>query len=148
MEVILLKDVDRLGKAGATVKVKDGFARNLLIPGGSAVLANAANLKRLERAKQNKIAKLEASKKEAEELKEKLSAISLTLPVLTKDEDEKLYGGITTIDVARALKEEGFNIDKNAVLLEEPIKTLGIYEIAIKLHPEVEAKVKTWVVKK
>ena len=148
MEVILLKDVDRLGKAGATVKVKDGFAQNLLIPRGLAILANAANLKRLEQAKQNKIAKLEASKKEAEELKEKLSTISLTLPVLTKDEDEKLYGGITTIDVARALKEEGFNIDKNAVLLEEPIKSLGIYEIAIKLHPEVEAKVKTWVVKK
>jgi len=148
MEVILLKDVDRLGKAGAVVKVKDGFAQNLLIPKGLAVLANAANLKQLEQAKQNKIAQLGASKKEAEELKEKLSAVSLTLPVLTKDEDEKLYGGITTIDVARALKEEGFNIDKNAVLLEEPIKTLGIYEIAIKLHPEVEAKVKTWVVKK
>lgn len=148
MEVILLKDVDRLGKAGAVVKVKDGFAQNLLIPKGLAVLANAANLKQLEQAKQNKIAQLDASKKEAEELKEKLSAVSLTLPVLTKDEDEKLYGGITTIDVARALKEEGFNIDKNAVLLEEPIKTLGIYEIAIKLHPEVEAKVKTWVVKK
>jgi len=147
MEVILLKDVDRLGKAGAIVKVKDGFARNFLIPKSLAVFSTPVNLKKLEQEKQRKVAKLEKGKKEAEELKEKLSGLSLTLTALTKEED-KLYGSITNIDVAGALKEEGFDIDKNSIILDEPIKSLGIYELLIKLHPEVETKIKVWVVRK
>lgn len=147
MEVILKEDVNRLGKAGSVVKVKDGFASNFLIPNGLAVVLTASNLKQLEQEKQRKALQLEKAKKEAEELKEKLSAISLTIPVLAQEE-ENLYGSIAVSDLVAALKEEGLNIDKSMIGLSEPIKSLGIYEVPIKLHPEVIAKVKVWVVKK
>lgn len=147
MQVILNQDIDRIGKAGTIVRVKDGFARNFLIPNRLAVPLTSANLKRLEQERQNKILQLEKCKREAEELKEKLESVSLTIPVLTQEED-KLYGSITSIDVVGALKEEGFNIDKNSIILDEPIKSLGIYEVPIKLHSEVYTKVKVWVVKK
>jgi len=147
MEVILRQDVTGLGKVGAVVKVKDGFARNFLIPNNLAVPLNAANLKKLEDEKQKKSLALEKAKKDAEALKEKLSGLSLTIPVLTQEE-ERLYGSITQIDLQRALKEEGFEIDKNSILLNEPIKSLGIYEVPIRLHPEVITEIKIWVVKK
>ena len=91
--------------------------------------------------------KQEKAIKEAEALRDKLAAISLTIPVLAQ-EDEKLYGSIAAADLSVSLKEEGFDIDKNIIFLEEPIKALGIYEVPVKLHPEVPAKVKVWVVKK
>ncbi|MDP3731857.1 MAG: 50S ribosomal protein L9 [Candidatus Omnitrophota bacterium] len=147
MEVILNKDIDRIGKAGHIVKVKDGFARNSLIPNGLAVPVTPANLKKLEQEKQQKALQLEKAKREAEELKAKLARLSLTIPVLTHEED-KLYASITAHDLATALSEEGFNIDKNSIVLDEPIKALGIYEVPVKVHPEVFAKVKVWVVKK
>ena len=147
MEVILNKDVDKLGKAQAVVKVKDGFARNFLIPNGLAVPFTAGNLKKLEQGRERKTLQLDKIKRESEELKERLAALSLTLPVLTQGED-KLYGSITSQEIAHALKEEGFAIDKNSIALDEPIKSLGIYEVPIKLHPEITAKVKVWIVKK
>lgn len=147
MEVILIQDVDRLGRQGAIVKVKDGFARNFLIPNKLAVPKTLANLKKLEQEKQRKILELQNLKRKSEELKMKLDNFSLTIPILTQQED-KLYGSITSQDLARALKEEGFDIDKNLIILDEPIKSLGIYEVPIKLHPEVQTKIKVWVVKK
>lgn len=147
MEVILNKDIDRFGKAGSVVKVKDGFARNFLIPNGLAVPVTAANIKRLEQEKQRKALHSQKQKHEAEEFKEKLGRLSLTIPVLTH-EDDKLYAGITAQDLAASLKEEGFEIDKNSMLLDEPIKALGIYEVSVRLHPEIIGKVKVWIVKK
>lgn len=147
MEVILNQDLDRFGKAGAVVKVKDGFARNFLLPNKLAVPLTAKNLKRLEEEKKKKALKLEKAKKEAQDLKAKLEALSLTIPVLTQEED-KLYGSVTSQDIESALKEEGFNLDKNSVVTDEPIKSLGIYELSVKLHPEVSAKLKVWIVKK
>ncbi|MCX5702504.1 MAG: 50S ribosomal protein L9 [Candidatus Omnitrophica bacterium] len=147
MEVILNKDVNRLGKAGEVVKVKDGFARNFLIPNGLAILKTQANLKKLEQEKGRRFLELEKAKKQAEELKDRLANLSLTIPVLIQEED-KFYGSITPLDLAAALKEEGFDIDKNSILLDEPIKSLGIYEVSVKLHPEVLAKIKIWIVKK
>jgi len=147
MEIILNKDVDRIGKAGQIVKVKDGFARNFLLPNGLAVPVTSVNLKKLEQEKQQKALQSEKIKREAEELKGKLARISLTIPVLTHEE-EKLYASITAQDLAVALKEEGFNIDKNSITLDEPIKTLGIYEVSVNLHPEILAKIKVWIVKK
>ena len=147
MEVILNQDIDRVGKTGNIVKVKDGFARNFLIPNGLAVPLTAANLKKLEQGKQRKFLQLDKIKKEAEELKGQLERLSLTIPVLTHAED-KLYAGITSLDLANALKEEGFDIDRNSIVLDDPLKSLGIYEIPINLHPEVLAKIKVWVVKK
>jgi large subunit ribosomal protein L9 len=147
MEIILNQDVDRIGKAGTIIKVKDGFARNFLIPNGLAVSLTPANLKKLEQEKQRKALKLTKHKKDAEELKEKISALSLTMPVLTHDE-EKLYANITAQDISAALKEEGLDIDKSCIVLDEPLKSLGIYEVPINLHPEVSLKVKVWIVKK
>lgn len=147
MEIILTKDVEKLGKAGERVKVKDGFGRNFLIPRGLAMPSTAANLKRLEAEKQKRLQQQEKVKLAAEELRDKLANLSLTIAVLTQ-EDEKIYGSITAVEVAQALKEEGLDIDKNAIVLEEPIKTLGIFEVPVNLHPEVSTKIKVWIVKK
>jgi large subunit ribosomal protein L9 len=147
MEVILNQDVDKIGKAGQVVKVKDGFARNFLLPNKLALPVTPANLKQLEAQKRKKALDSEKATKEAESVKQKLEALSLTIPVLTQ-EDEKMYASITAQDLAAALKEEGIEIDKNSILLDQPITALGIYEIAIKLHPEISAKIKVWIVKK
>ena len=148
MEVILNQDVEKIGKAGSVVKVKDGFARNFLLPGRLAVPATPASLKKLEQDKQNKLSQMQSLKKGSEELKAKLAELSLTIASLTQGEEEKLFGSITAQDVSAALKEEGFDIDKSLIDLSEPIKSLGIYEVPVKLHPEVLAKVKVWIVKK
>jgi len=147
MEVILSKDVDRIGKAGQVVKVKDGFARNFLLPNGLAVPVTSGNLKTLEQEKQQRVLQLAKTKYEAEELRDKLARLSLTIAVLTHEED-KLYANITSQDLAVALAEEGFSVDKNLITMDEPIKALGIYEVPVKLHPEVPAKIKVWIVKK
>ncbi len=147
MEVILNQDIEVLGKAGNTIKVKVGFARNFLFPKRLAVPLTDTNIKNLEQEKQRKSLRVEKEKKESEQLKDKLESLSLTIPVLTQEKD-KLYGSITPLEIHHALKEEGYDIDKNSIILEEPIKSLGIYQIPIKLHPEVSAQVKVWVVKK
>ena len=147
MEVILKQDVPKIGKSGAVIKVKDGYARNFLIPNGLAVSVTPENLKKLEEEKQRKILQLEKIKKEAEAIKAKLDSFSLTLPALIQ-EDDKLYGSITAQDIAAALKEEGFDVEKGSIIIDEPIKSLGIYEVPIKLHSDILAKVKVWIVKK
>jgi len=147
MEIILTKDVEKLGKAGEAVKVKDGFGRNFLIPRGLAVLSNSANLKKLATEKQGRLKQQEKAKLTAEGFRDKIANLSLTIAALTH-EDDKLYGSITAPEVAAALKEEGLEIDESCIVLEEPIKTLGIFEVPVKLHPEVSAKIKIWVVKK
>lgn len=147
MEVILSKDVDRIGKAGQVLKVSDGFARNFLLPNKLAVPVTLGNLKQLEQGKQQKAKAQEKIKQEASELKVKLEGLSLTIPVLTHEED-KLYASITSHDLAVALQEEGFTVDKNLIALSEPIKSLGIYEVPVNLHPEIPAKIKVWIVKK
>ncbi len=148
MEVILKQDVQKIGKAGSVVKVRDGFARNFLIPNRLAVSATPESLKRLEREKQKRSSQLENLKKQAEELRNRLEQLSLTIASMTQGEEDKLFGSITVQDIAAALKDEGFDIHKNMIDLSEPIKSLGIYEVPVKLHPEVLAKVKVWVVKK
>lgn len=147
MEIILKEDIGGVGKAGSLVKVKDGFARNYLIPKGLALPATAANLKRQQQAKQRESLESERVKRAAEELAERLQNLSLTIPVLVQEND-KLYGSVTSVDVAQALKEEGFSIDKEVILLDEPIKSLGIYEVPVKLHTEIVTQIKVWVVKK
>jgi len=147
MEVILIKDVDKIGRAGTVVKVKDGFARNLLLPNKLAIEVTPGNLKRLEQDKQKNLEVLEKKKQEALVLKERLDNLSLTISATAQDE-KSLYGSVTAQDVSNALKEEGIEIEKSLIILDEPIKSLGIYEIPVKLHPEVPAKIKTWIVKK
>ncbi len=147
MEVILTKDVTKIGKAGSVVKVKDGFARNLLLPQGLAIPVTPGNLKKIEQEKQKILQESEKNKQEALAIKERLDVLSLSIPVIAQDE-KTLYGSITALDIANALKEEGLEIDKGRILLDEPIKSLGIYEVPVKLHPEISAKLKIWIVKK
>ncbi|MFH0918713.1 MAG: 50S ribosomal protein L9 [Candidatus Omnitrophota bacterium] len=147
MEVILNQDVDKVGRKGAVVCVKEGFARNFLFPHNLAKPATPSSLKRLEQEEQLRSATSAKIKEESQLVKQRLSALALTIPALTQNE-EKLYGSIHAQEIAEALKAEGFAIDKSVIDLPEPIKSLGIYEIPVKLHPQVIATVKLWVVKK
>lgn len=145
MKVFLKEDVKNLGKMGDVVNVAEGFARNFLLPKKFAVEANTKNLKEFEHNKRiidGRAAKIkDASKATAD----KLSA--LTLKIRAKaGEEEKLFGSVTTMDIAEAFKAEGFEVDKKKILLVEPIKRLGEYTVEVKIHHEVNATVKVLVV--
>ena len=146
MEVILLKDIEKLGTEGAVVQVKPGFARNYLLPRGLAAPATPQQLKTIEETKRQRLKKAQRMKADAEALKRKLESRSVTLK-LSLGEDDKPFGAITTHDIVDALAHEGLTIDKHAVHLEHPIKTLGIFDVPVRLHPDVTATVKLWVVK-
>lgn len=146
MKVILKKDIARLGKSGEVVSVKDGFARNYLLPQGLAFLASAANLKMVEQEKKRSLLHQEKEKEQAQDLAQKISSISCTISVQA-GQDGKLFGSVTSQDIAQAYKLEGLNIDKRKIELTEPIKEVGVFKINIKLHPEVTAEAKIWVVK-
>ncbi len=146
MKVILREDHKGLGEAGTVVVVKDGFARNFLIPQGIAFIASDSNMKRFENEQQLKSRRRERDKIAAEELAKKLESVSCTISVQVGEED-KLFGSVTAQNIADALKEQGHEIDRRKIQLEEPIKSLGIYSVPVKLHPDVESSVKVWVVK-
>lgn len=147
MEVILIQDVPSLGKVGDIVKVKDGYARNNLLPQKFAILATPTNLKQIEKQREKRQAQWEAEKAEALKLEEKLSKASCTVNVEVNDL-EKLYGSVSEIDIVKALEVEGFTVDKKDLVIEQPIEELGIFEVGVKLHPEVIAKFRLWVTKK
>jgi large subunit ribosomal protein L9 len=147
MEIILREDVGRLGKSGQVLKVKDGYARNFLIPKGLALKATSDNLKRVEEEKKIKAIRKDREKREAQTLAEKLASISCTISVEVQ-EDGTLYGSVTGADIASALESDGFKIDKKTVLLDEPIRELGIYRVRMRLYPEVTTELKVWVVKR
>jgi large subunit ribosomal protein L9 len=147
MKVILIGDVKSIGSMGDVVEVKDGFARNFLFPKNLARLAVGSNLKIVEDIKKKKTLAAAKEKKEAEALKGKISVFSCTIPV-EAGEDDKLFGSVTSQDISRAFELEGLAVDKRKIMLEEPIKKLGVYNISVKLHPEVTTEVKVWVVKK
>lgn len=146
MKIILRQDYDALGKTGDVVTVKDGYARNYLIPQGVAILATKKNMKALEEELKVRERQLGKDREAAQELAEELSKISLTAPVAV-GEEEKIFGSVTSQDVANLLNEKGYDIDKKKIQLNEPIKALGIYTVDIKLHSEVMANVRVWVVK-
>ena len=147
MQVILKEDIQSLGKAGDIVNVREGYGRNYLLPKKKAILAAPNNLKQLEHQKKIVEALQLKRKRTAEELSKKLAALSLTISRDAGDED-KLFGSVTTKDISEALRNEGFIIDRHDIHLEAPIKKLGIFDVPAKLHPEVTATVKVWVVKK
>ena len=146
MDVVLLADVDTLGTEGAVVHVKPGYARNYLLPRGLAVAATPQQLKLVEATARRRQQRAEQLKAEAEALKQKLEGRSLTLK-LNVGADDKPFGSITRQDVAEALKQDQVVIEKHAIQLEQPIKTLGVFDIPVKLHANVTATVKVWVVK-
>ena len=146
MKVILKSDVDRLGKNGDVVTVAAGYARNFLLPRGLALEASKKNMELVE-ILQKKEQKAQVKKKEeAEALAGKLEQVSLTVNKQA-GENDKLFGAVTAMEIAEALEKEGLEVDKRKIVLEEPIKALGIYSVPVKLHAEVTAKVKLWVVK-
>ena len=147
MEVILSQRVPSLGNVGDVVRVKSGYARNYLLPKKLACLATPANMKRMELQKAKQAELYASEKTAAEDLARRLEKLSCTVTVEVNDL-EKMYGSVTEADIVKALADEGIDIDKKAVLLEAPIEALGIYEVNIKLHPEVMARVRVWVAKK
>ena len=146
MKVILRRDHESLGKIGDIIEVKDGYARNFLLPRGIAYAALSGNLKALEEEKKAVEKKNLQELKTAESLAAELETVSVTIPVQVGEED-KLFGTVTTQMITDALKEKGHDIDKRKIEIEEPIKALGIYGVSIKLYQNVSAKIKVWVVR-
>lgn len=146
MRIILREDVEKLGRRGEVVKVAPGYGRNFLLPKGLAYLHTAGNEKRVEQERRFHNVKLAKEKQAAEELSRRISQLSITI-VRKVGENETLYGSVTNGDIGDALEKEGFGIDKRKILLEEPIKTLGIYTVPVRLHADVNAELKVWVVK-
>jgi large subunit ribosomal protein L9 len=140
MEVILLERVSRLGQMGDTVKVKDGFARNFLLPQGKALRANEANKKKFEGQRAQLEARNLERKSEALQISEKLDGKSF-IAVRSAGETGQLYGSVSTRDIAELLTAEGFSVNRNQILLNQPIKTIGLTNVAIALHPEVEVTI-------
>ena len=146
MEIILREDVQHLGKAGEVVKVKDGYARNYLLPQGLAYTATEANKKRIT-FEADRIAKQRAAEKAAAET-EAARLVDVRLTFTAKvGEEEKLYGSVTASDIQRQLEERGFHVDKRKVDLPEPIRELGEFRVGIKIHPEVRPEILVTVVK-
>lgn len=141
-----MKPVDRLGKPGDIVTVKDGYARNYLLPQRLALPATSGGVARFEQEKKQESQREVRRIREAEELTSRLALVSLTAAVQA-GEDDRLFGSVSSQDVADLLAKEGYDIDKHKILLEEPIKSLGVYTVPIKLYKDVVAEVKVWVVR-
>jgi large subunit ribosomal protein L9 len=146
VRIILLHDHEGLGSAGDQLDVKDGYSRNYLIPRGIALKADKNSLKRFQDMARLKEMRKERALKKSKELAEKLRSLSLTVPVQVGEED-RVFGAVTSLEIAQQLKDKGYEIDKRQIMLEEPIKSLGIFEIPIKLHSEITTSVKLWVIK-
>ena len=146
MDVILTQDVDSLGLAGQVVEVAKGYARNKLIPGQLAVLATAANLKMFEKKREEFKQRSMREKERAEDVARQINDLQITIAQKAGEKD-KLYGSVTSMDLAEAMAAQGVEIDRRKIRLEEPIKALGDFEVTIKLHTEVAAKLKVSVVR-
>ncbi len=147
MKLVLRKDVQGLGAPGDVVDAKDGHARNFLIPKGLAYQATDASVKQVEAEKRKARTLREKEIEAAKALAGKLSAVSLTVSVEV-GEEEKMFGSVTSMDVAKALGEEGYEIDRHDIIMEEALKELGVYTVKVRLLKEVTSEVKVWVVKK
>ena len=146
MKVILLKDVDRVGSAGEIVQISDGFGRNFLIPKNQALLATDANVAQFETRRRQHEAAADREQKGASSLAQQLEKASLTAQVKV-GEDDQMFGSVTSQNIADLLKEQGHDIDRRLIELDEPIRALGVYNVKINLFTEVVASVKLWVVK-
>jgi len=147
MKVILNQDVDQVGRAGQVLDVADGFGRNYLLPRGLAMLATPRAASQVEHRKRLVAARLVRERKTAEEMKGRVEEVACKIAREAGEED-KLFGSVTTRDISDALAEEGVVIDHRKVVLDTPIKHLGVYHVDVRLAPEVVAKVKVWVVAK
>lgn len=146
MDVILLQDVDGLGSAGDIINVKPGFARNFLVPRGLALRASKRNLALADEKKRVAAAREGRRKKINEELAEKIRKTEITIEVQV-GEEERLFGSVTTQDLQKSLEEKNISVERHHILLEEPIKALGIYNIPIKVDSELQPELKVYVIK-
>lgn len=146
MEVILRDDIPKLGRRGDLVTVKDGYARHFLFPRKLALPATPGNRKQIELEKAAHVRREAKEKGDAEVLAQQLAALTLTIPAKAAESDQ-LFGSVTAMDIAEALAVKGYNLDKRKVMLEEPIKTIGEYEVPLRLHRDVSATVKVSVVR-
>jgi len=146
MKVILTETLDHVGDAGEIVEVKPGYARNYLLPRKLALVASTGNMAVYEEVKTRRGAQAAREKREAEERAEALSKASITIAVAVGEED-RIFGSVTNQQIADLLKDQSFDIDRRTIQLDEPIRALGVYDVPIRVHPEVEATVKVWVVK-
>jgi large subunit ribosomal protein L9 len=146
MQIILQEDVEKLGTRGQVVEVKEGYARNFLLPRKLALEASAGNMKRLEKMRAVFAKKEAVEKGDAQKLAELLSGVSLEV-TRKAGENDQLFGSVTSSDISEALAAQGFAVDKKKVTLADPIKLIGEYEVPLKLHREVTATVKLAVKK-
>ncbi len=145
MMVILQHDVPNLGRVGDVVKVRDGYARNFLVPRGMAVIADERNVRRLEHQKRQAAAKASRILAEAQAAADRISQTAVSIKVQA-GEDGRLFGAVTNRDIAEALAAEGVDIDRKAIDLAEPIKQMGVFSVPIHLAPDVDANVKVYVI--
>ena len=146
MKVILRQDFEQLGRVGDVVEVKDGYARNYLIPRKIAYQATQSSIRQLDEEKKQQAKHLDKEKRQSEKLDAELEKVSITIQMKV-GEDDKLFGSVTSQMIVDALKEKGFSLDKRQIELEDIIKALGIYSVDAKLPGGVVAKVKVWVVR-
>ncbi len=146
MDVILMKDVDDLGRMGETVKVARGYARNYLVPRGMAVAASDGNRNLVQEHMKLEAKRDQLRKTSAQKLAAQLGELSCTITVQA-GEDDRLFGSVTARDIADALKAGNVELDRRQIVLDEPIKQLGVYSVPVRLHSEVEITAKVWVVK-
>ncbi len=147
MKIILQKDYPRLGSAHDVLTVKDGYARNYLIPNGLALPATKGNLAHAEEMKKYSSKRADRVIATATELATKLTDYSCTLKVKVKNGTDDIYGSVNVADIVAALAADNFAVEKSSVILAEPLKKLGVYDVELKLHKTVSASVKVWVVK-
>lgn len=144
MKIILTKDLDNLGKAGALVEVKPGYGRNYLLPRQLAMLATAKNVRQLEHEKAGILARSAKHKSSMDAQAKKLSQIELKFTRKVGDQ-KKLFGSVTSKDIHEQLSSQGYEIERRQIHLPEPLKELGTHEVEVKLHPEVSAKLKVTI---
>lgn len=145
MKIILKEDVKNIGKMGSVVNVSDGYARNFLVPKNLAVEANIKNIKALEHEKRKIAERAKKVIKSNQEIAEKISSMTITLKAKAGEED-RLFGSITTMDIANAIKVQGLDIDRKKIMLDEPIKRLGSYAVSVKIQPDINASLNVNVV--
>lgn len=146
MKIILREDVPHVGEPGAIVSVKPGFARNYLIPQGLAAVATSRNIKEMEHNLKKIQRQIDVAKAEVNKVKERLAALSVTISKPAGEQD-KLFGSVSTRDIAAALETEGVTVDRKRIVISEPIKTVGVFTVQVKLYGGDSCDLKVWVVK-
>ena len=146
MKILLLENVDKVGKKGAIVNVKDGFARNYLFPKKLASIATKSTIRVYEEHLKIHEKKEIGKKKTADILAKKMNGVSITTTV-TAGEDDKIFGSVTTQNISDLLKEKGFDVDKKNITISDPIKSLGVYNVIVKVYKDTKAEIKRWVIK-